>query len=333
MRQILAAKVSGPRLLATASDDEKIDRPIVVLARSVRPSGWQEAHLTGALEGRTAIITGGSHGLGLEIARAFVAAGARVLACARDATALDNARGELESLAMDPASIAVIAADVSAPGDVERVVAHALDRFTRVEVLVNNAGVYGPKGPTEDVDWAEWEQTIRVNLFGSVLVCRALLPHLRANGYGKIVQLSGGGATSPLPRLSAYAASKAAVVRFAETLAEEVRGTGIDVNALAPGGLNTRMLDEILEAGPERVGSAYYQRALEQRSSGGSPLDLAARLAVFLASSNSDGITGKLISAPWDSWAEFPERKSDLESSDVYTLRRIVPGDRDLQWE
>ena len=126
---------------------------------------------------------------------------------------------------------------------------------------MNNAGVYGPKGPIEDVAWDEWEHAIRVNLLGSVLCCRALVPHFRANGYGKIIQLSGGGATSPLPRLSAYAASKAAVVRFAETLAEEVRGTGIDVNAIAPGALNTRLLDEVLEAGPERVGDAFYERA------------------------------------------------------------------------
>ena len=145
-----------------------------------------------------------------------------------------------------------------------------------------------------------------MNLFGSVLCCRAVLPHFRANGYGKIIQLSGGGATSPLPRLSAYAASKAAVVRFAETLAEELRGTGIDVNAIAPGALNTRLLDEVLEAGPERVGDAFYERALEQRSSGGTPLDVAARLASSSPPATSDGITGKLISAPWDPWEDLP---------------------------
>ena len=172
-------------------------------------------------------------------------------------------------------------------------------------MLVNNAGVYGPKGLIEEVDWDEWERAVRVNLFGSVLCCRAVLPHFRANGYGKIIQLSGGGATSPLPRLSAYAASKAAVVRFAETLAEELDGTGIDVNAIAPGALNTRLLDQVLEAGPERVGESFYARALEQQASGGTPLDLAARLAVFLASAASDGITGKLISAPWDPWEEL----------------------------
>jgi NAD(P)-dependent dehydrogenase (short-subunit alcohol dehydrogenase family) len=287
--------------------------------------------VTGVLDGRAAIVTGGSHGLGLEIARAYLAAGARVLVCARDATALGRARTELESAA-DPASIETVAADVSEPDHVAALVAQALDRFSRVDVLVNNAGVYGPKGQIDDVVWDEWEHAIRVNLLGSVLCCRAVLPHFRANGYGKIVQLSGGGATSPLPRLSAYAASKAAVVRFAETLAEELRGTGIDVNAIAPGALNTRLLDEVLEAGPERVGDAFYERALEQQAAGGTPLELPARLALFLASAESDGITGKLISAPWDPWEAFASHAEDLRGTDVYTLRRIVPADRGLSW-
>ncbi|HEX5583923.1 SDR family oxidoreductase [Gaiella sp.] len=288
--------------------------------------------MSGVLSGRAAIVTGGSHGLGLEIARTYLEAGARVVVCARDTAALDRARRELESVAAGPGLVATAPVDVSEPESVERLVADALERFTRIDVLVSNAGVYGPKGRAEDVAWDEWEHAIRVNLFGSVLCCRAILPHFRANGYGKIVQLSGGGATSPLPRLSAYAASKAAVVRFAETLAEELRGTGIDVNAIAPGALNTRLLDEVLEAGPERVGASFYERALEQRSSGGTPLAVASRLAVFLASAESDGITGKLISAPWDPWEELPSHEEDLRGTDVYTLRRIVPADRGLDW-
>jgi len=285
-----------------------------------------------ALAGRAAIVTGGSHGLGLEIARAFVTAGARVVVCARDEAALDRARTALESVAPEVGSVATITADVSQPESVERLVAYAVDRFRRIDVLVNNAGVYGPMGPIDNVAWAEWEQAIRVNLFGSVLCCRAVLPHFRANGYGKIIQLSGGGATSPLPRLSAYAASKAAVVRYAETLAEELRDTGIDVNAVAPGALNTRLLDEVIEAGPLRVGNLFYERALEQRSQGGTPLDLPSRLVVFLASSRSDGISGKLISAPWDPWEELPSFVDDLRETDVYTLRRIIPADRGLSW-
>jgi NAD(P)-dependent dehydrogenase (short-subunit alcohol dehydrogenase family) len=288
--------------------------------------------VTAVLAGRAAIVTGGSHGLGLEIARAFVTAGARVVVCARDTEALDRARADLESVAAHADAVATIAADVSDPESVERLVAFAVERFSQIHVLVNNAGVYGPKGLVEEVSWDEWEHAVRVNLFGSVLCSRAVLPHFRANGYGKIVQLSGGGATSPLPRLSAYAASKAAVVRFAETLAEELRGTGTDVNAVAPGALNTRLLDEVLDAGPDRVGESFYERALEQRSAGGTPLDLPARLVVFLASAASDGLTGKLISAPWDPWEDFPAVADDLGGTDVYTLRRIVPADRGLSW-
>ena len=216
-----------------------------------------------ALAGRSAIVTGGSHGLGLEIARSFVAAGARVAVCARDEAALNRARTELESAAPEPGSVETIAADVSEPESVERLVAYALERFSQIQVLVNNAGVYGPKGLIEEVDWDEWEHAVRVNLFGSVLCSRAVLPHFRANGYGKIIQLSGGGATSPLPRLSAYAASKAAVVRFAETLAEELHDTGIDVNAIAPGALNTRLLEE----SSKQARGVWAVRSTSERSS------------------------------------------------------------------
>jgi NAD(P)-dependent dehydrogenase (short-subunit alcohol dehydrogenase family) len=163
-------------------------------------------------------------------------------------------------------------------------------------------------------------------------MCRAVLPHFKRHGYGKIVQLSGGGATNPLPRISAYAASKAAVVRFVETLAEEVRGEGIDVNAIAPGALNTRLLDEILQAGPEKVGVEFFDRSMRQKTQGGAPLEQGARLAVFLGAAASDGITGKLISAVWDPWEQLAQHRRDLEATDIYTLRRIVPRDRGRDW-
>src|SRR5262249_14864452 len=150
-------------------------------------------------------------------------------------------------------------------------------------------------GKLAEVDWTEWVQTISINLLGTVLMCRLALPMLRRSRRGKIINLSGGGATAPLPRFSAYAASKAAGVRFTENLAAELAGESIDVNAIAPGALNTRLLDEVLEAGPERVGKKFYDQAIEQRKSGGVPLEKGAALGVFLASSDSDGITGRLI--------------------------------------
>jgi NAD(P)-dependent dehydrogenase (short-subunit alcohol dehydrogenase family) len=288
--------------------------------------------VSGELDGRTALITGATQGLGLEIARHFLRAGvAGICICGRDPVALQAAGEELRMIADDRQEVLVELADVSDPEQVSGLVERALERFPELTVLVNNAGIYGPKGTLEQVDWADWTKTIEINLLGSVFAARALFAHFRSRGYGKIIQLSGGGATSPMPRLSAYAASKAAVVRFAETLAEELREFHIDVNAVAPGASNTRMLDEVLQAGPERVGQAYYERALEQQRSGGTPLERGAELAVWLASAASDGITAKLLSALWDPWSDLALHRDEL-ASDIYTLRRIVPRDRGLDW-
>lgn len=284
-----------------------------------------------ALSGKVAVITGASRGLGLEIAEKFVLAGADVMLFARCAESLEEAGARLSRVAGPGGKVATRCGDVSSAADVKGLFAAALETLGGCHILVNNAGIYGPKGKIEDVSWSDWVRAIEINVYGSVLACREVLPHFRAQGYGKIIQLSGGGATNPLPMISAYAVSKAAIVRFAETLAEEVRGTGIDVNAIAPGALNTAMLAEVLDAGPEKVGKAFYERALKQKESGGTPLALAAELAVFLASSESDGITGKLISAVWDNWREWVGHKEELAKSDAYTLRRITGRERNLE--
>jgi len=283
------------------------------------------------LESRCAIITGANQGLGLEIARAFLREGASILICARERAKLNNARDHLLGFAKKNQQVIAEVANVAREEDVARIVGRAIEELGNVQILVNNAGIYGPKGTIDEVDWNEWVRTIEINLYGSVLMCRHLIPHMKERGYGKIVQLSGGGATNPLPRISGYATSKAAIIRFAETLAEEMREHRIDVNAVAPGALNTRLLDEVLEAGPDKVGNAFYERALKQKKEGGAPLDRGADLCVFLASAQSDGISGKLLSAVWDPWEELPHHVLDL-AGDVYTLRRILPKDRGFDW-
>jgi NAD(P)-dependent dehydrogenase (short-subunit alcohol dehydrogenase family) len=288
--------------------------------------------VTRPLEGRSAIITGANRGFGLAVARAYVEAGASVFMCARDGALLERARAEVAALAGPDQRVLARPADVSRREDVDAFVLEALRAFPRLQILINNAGVYGPMGLIEDVDWGAWLDAVAVNLFGSILMCRAVLPHFKRQRGGKIIQVSGGGATSPLPRITAYAASKAAIVRFAESLAEEVRGDGIDVTALAPGALNTRMLDQVLESGPEIVGGAVYERALKQKEEGGVPLEQGAAAVVFLGSTASDGISGKLLSAVWDPWETLPEHRDELQKTDIYTLRRIVPGDRGLPW-
>ena len=285
------------------------------------------------LENRCAIVTGASQGLGREIARKYLEAGASLAICARDARMLEAAAAELRRLARPGQALLAVPADVSRPDDVARLVDAALAQFGRLDILVNNAGVAGPTGAVESVDWDDWLRTLQINLLGAVLLSRIVVPHFRRVGRGKIVQLSGGGATQPLPMQSAYAASKAAVIRFIETLAEETRACRIDVNAIAPGALNTRMLDQSLAADPERVGRARYERWLRQKKDGGVPLSKAAELAVFLGSDLSNGITGKLLSAVWDPWGTLPGHLEELNSTDVYTLRRIVPRDRQLRFE
>jgi 3-oxoacyl-[acyl-carrier protein] reductase len=281
---------------------------------------------------KVAIITGANQGLGLQIAKKFASSGADLMLCARNADLLEIATHEVNKLAGPGQKTVCQVADVSNESDVKKLVAETISELGGCHILVNNAGIYGPKGEIELIDWVDWIRAIEINLFGSILMSRAVLPHFKMQSYGKIIQLSGGGATSPMPRLSAYAVSKAAIVRYVETLAVEVHGGGIDVNAIAPGPLNTRMLDEILTAGPEKIGKEFYERSLQQKETGGAGLNKGADLALFLASPESDGITGKLISAIWDKWQEWPKHLDQLSVSDAYTLRRISGRDRDMGW-
>jgi NAD(P)-dependent dehydrogenase (short-subunit alcohol dehydrogenase family) len=285
------------------------------------------------LQGRVAVITGANQGLGEAIASEFVRQGAGLFICARDKDKLLAVKEELGKIAQKDQKICAMAVDVSKEPEVEKLMSSAIAEFGHVDILVNNAGIYGPKGPIETVNSADWVAAIEINLCGVFYCCKYIMAHMKKNNYGKIINLSGGGATAPLPFISSYAASKAGVVRFTETLAGECRGFKIDVNAIAPGALNTRLLDEVLAAGPQIVGKDFYEKALKQQKDGGVPLEVGVELCVFLASLESDGITGRIISAKWDAWKSLPSRRQELMASDIYTLRRIVPQDRGKKWD
>jgi 3-oxoacyl-[acyl-carrier protein] reductase len=286
------------------------------------------------LGGRAALVTGASHGLGLAISKRFAAAGADLFLCARGASDLAEAAELIKKdFAAKDQQVLFAQADVSKPGEVASLKDKVLKAFPKLTILVSNAGVYGPMGRLEDVDFEAFRQAVEINLLGPVLLAQSLLPHFRKSAYGKIIQISGGGATNPMPRLEAYASSKAAVVRLTESLALDLKDDRIDVNSVAPGLLDTRLLDQVLANGPEAVGEAFYRRMKASKSEGKcTDLDLAAKLCQFLASGASDGLTGRLISAVWDDYEDWPNHLQELAKSDLYTLRRITGRDRGTNW-
>src|ERR1700693_1513126 len=264
-------------------------------------------------------ITGGWRGIGAAVAEAFARAGSDLVLVARTATEIESVAAACRAQGVRALALA---ADVSRREVVSAAVRAAEKTFGRIDVLVCAAGVYGPIGPLVETDLDAWAAALSVNLLGTVYALHAVLPGMIARRKGVVINLSGGGAVAPFPRFSASATSKAAVVRLAETVAEEVREYGVRVNAIAPGAVNTRLLDEVLAAG-ERAGRDFYAKALEQKSKGGTPPERAAELALFLASPEARGITGRLLSAVWDDWRALAAQSQDWEQSALYTLRRI----------
>lgn len=278
------------------------------------------------LSGRNTLITGGSQGFGRHIVEAFLAAGANVVFCARTAADVERTRAELAPSLQPGQQLVAVACDIADPASVAALFARAAV-LGPLHAVVSNAGIYGPIGPTEDLSLADWTQAWQVNVTGTLLVCQHAVKAMKPLGAGKIVTISGGGATNPMPRFAAYAATKAAVVRLTETLAEEYRADHIDVNAVAPGALRTRLTQQVLDAGPEKAGKDFFAKNKKWSDEGAVDPKLGAALCVWLASPDSDGVTGKLISAQWDPWKD-PAKFRAAATGDVYTLRRIVPEDR-----
>lgn len=286
----------------------------------------------GLFSGKSVLITGASRGLGRQLTQAFWSQGADLLLVARSADGLEALRASLPGGDRPPQRAVCVPADLAA-ADAPARIFEALNGFTgRLDALINNAAIVGPIGPLEENDWGFWQFTIQVNLLAPAALCRLAIPIMKAQGAGAIVNLSGGGATSPRPRFSAYAAAKAGLVRLTETIAAEAGCFGIRANAIAPGAMNTEMLDAVLRAGPAAAG-AEYGKAVEQQQRGGASPATAAELAVFLASERAVEINGRLLSAVWDPWEKIAAYAEQLGPSDIYTLRRIVPEDRGVKWE
>ena len=282
--------------------------------------------------GKVTIVTGASRGIGFEVAKNFLKFGSNLVICSSNLKRIRSSFKKLKKIKKNEQKIFYLKTDVSSQKQVKKLINFTIKKFKKIDILVNNAGIYGPKGFIEKVNWEHWVKTIKINLFGSILLCKEIIPYFKKFNKGKIIQLSGGGAAAPLPRVSGYAVSKVGIVRFIENLSEELKDYNIDVNSVAPGTINTNMLSEILNAGPKKIGHYAYKKALKQKKLGGSSYEDACNLILFLGSKYSDGIRGKLISAIWDDWKNWSSHKSLLAKNDLFTLRRITSRDRGVKW-
>lgn len=266
------------------------------------------------MSARRVVITGGSRGIGCAVACALAAEGWHVMLLAREQRTLEAARLKLAGDGHE-----VFALDVSDEVSWQRLA----PRLEQVHGLVCAAAVLDPVGPIGSYAVADFRRTIEVNLFGTLLAIQACLPGLRSCR-GAVVTFGGGGATAPLPRYDAYAASKAAVVRLSENIAAELASDGVRVNCLAPGFVATEMHQSTLAAGPELAGSGYYERTQAELERGGIPASEAAELVCrLLAEDPQAPFTGKLVSAQWDAWRDPDFRLRLAQEPDLATLRRI----------
>ncbi|WP_145573400.1 SDR family NAD(P)-dependent oxidoreductase [Yersinia alsatica] len=278
--------------------------------------------------GKLAVITGATGGLGRELTRKFWDAGYNLILVSRQADKLEYLSQALANKINQ--SVHCIETDLSSLSQVSLLSDCLTEK--KPTVLINNAAIQGPIGPSWENDSAEIQSTIQVNLLAPIELCRAVVPGMITNGGGAIINISGGGATAPRANFTSYATAKAGLIRYSETLAEETAVYGIKINCIAPGVMKTSMLSEILKCGANVAGEREFTMANKVFAEGGVSMELAAELALFLASEESNGVSGKLVSAVWDDWTHWAEHLEELSSSDVYTLRRITGRDRGFLW-
>jgi len=261
------------------------------------------------------ILTGGSKGIGKVVADHLGRNGANLSIIAR--TKAELCKTEEEFLKKGY-KIKAFSEDVQNIEQIKEIISS----IGTVDVLINCAGVQGEIGPFYNINYKKWKETFEINFYGTLNCITAALPFMLKEKRGKIINFSGGGANYSRPNFSAYGVSKAAIVRLTETLADELKAYNIQVNAVSPGTVKTKMIDEILNEDQERVGEEYNQVKLKL-SKGFDSGDLVAELVCYLASSESDWITGKVISAAWDPWKKWRDTGHVGIDKDIYVLRRI----------
>ena len=268
------------------------------------------------LGGQVAIVTGAGRGIGRAMAQELAEAGAAVAVIARSE---DQLAETVTLIAGTGGSAIALAADVTDQQAVERVVAETERQLGPVDLLVNNAGHGGQVGPLWEVEPNEWWRCVEVNLRGTFLCAKAVVPGMIARQRGRIIITSSLAGVGPWPYMSAYAISKAAVTRLGENLAAETKAHGISVFALHPGPVRTAMWESLFLS---EEAKSYLPDMYNHVSRGGSgvPPKRAAELVLFLASGQADALSGCFISVD-DDVAGMVQRTEEVQRDELYTLR------------
>lgn len=248
--------------------------------------------MSGELEGRSALVTGAGRGIGRAIALALAAAGARPALVSRTAAELEETADLAAAAGAERPPVVV--GDVRDPAQIREVAAKVRDALGQVDVLVNNAAVVWPLGPTAEVDPLDWEAAFQINVFGLLRLTQAVLPGMVERDWGRVVNVSSGIVAHPGAMVggNAYAASKAALEAHSVNLAAELEGTGVTVNAFRPGAVDTAMQGWIRSQDPAEIGSALHERFVERYDAGEliTPEQSAAALLAHLRARGSGQI-------------------------------------------
>lgn len=270
------------------------------------------------------IITGGCGGIGYHLSKAFIDDGYIVSIIGRNQEKFYQLFGDQQK----PSNVTFSVVNVSLFGEVKEFFNNISIPAVPLHALINVAGVQAPIGTFEKNNPDVWVENIMVNLIGTANLIRSSLSQFKIARKGKIINFSGGGSTSSRPNFSAYSCAKTAVVRLTEILAEELGQYHIAVNAVAPGAINTNMLEEIIAA--DTNAGDDYNRALKQKERGGDPLENVVDLCRFLTSDDAEGISGKLISAVWDDYRNRSFVDRLRTDRDFCCLRRIDSNNFDI---
>ncbi len=280
------------------------------------------------LKDKVAIVTGGSRGIGKAIAERFAQEGCNLMLASRTKSELEKTAESIKK--QFSVNISSYQTDIGNENEVASMVQKTIAEFGKIDILINNAAIVGPTGEISQINGREFFNTLKNNIGGTVFCTKAVIPHMKSQKRGCIINLSGGGGLYPLPYYDAYSASKAAIVRLTENFALELEKFNIFVTAISPGAVNTKMFDEQLKIGKNTIGEKNWQALQDRLASGGDSIYKASELALFIACQNRKELNGRVISAIWDNWENISKQKEKIIDTDVFQMRRIVPKDREI---